>query len=166
MENLQTKGIWRARCYDPQGNLKWEDNWTNIVVNEGLDYSLGVALNGSTQTTTWYLGITAGNPTTDATDTMSSHSGWTEVTAYDETDRQTWTPGSVSGQSVDNSGTPATFTGNTDGTTVGGAFLVSDSTKGGTSGTLFSVGAFSVGNKTLDSGDILQVTAEYSTSSS
>lgn len=163
---IGTKGVWKARCFDPEGNLKWEDSWDNIVVDEGLDYALGATLTGATQTTTWYVGLTDGTPTTDGGDTMSSHAGWTEVTAYSEADRQTWTAGSVASQTVDNSGSPATFTGDTNGTTVGGAFLVSDNTKGGTSGTLFSVGAFQAGDKTLDNGDTLEVTAEYSNSSS
>lgn len=162
---IGTKGVWKARCFDPEGNLKWEDGWDNIVVDEGLDYALGATLTGATQTTTWYVGLTDGTPTTAGGDTMSSHAGWTEVTAYSEADRQTWTAGSVASQTVDNSGSPATFTGDTNGTTVGGAFLVSDNTKDGTSGTLFSVGAFQAGDKTLDNGDTLEVTAEYSNNS-
>ena len=165
-EKIGTKGVWKVRCYDTSGSLKWEDNWENLVVNEGLDYALGATLTGATQTTSWFVGLTDGDPTPAAGDTMGSHAGWEEVTAYDEAARQAWTGGSVSSQTVDNSASPATFTGSTNGTTVGGAFLVSDDTKGGTTGTLFSAGAFQAGNKTLDDGDTLEVTAEYSNSSS
>ena len=89
---------------------------------------------------------------------MSSHSGWNEVTAYDETSRPALSLGTVSNKSVDNSANKAEFTINANDTTVGGAFITTDSTKGGTSGTLYGVGAFSAGDKTLDDGDLLQVT--------
>jgi hypothetical protein len=83
------------------------------------------------------------------------------VTAYDEAARQTWTDGGVSSQSVSNSASPATFTISTDGTTVGGLFLTSVSTKGGTTGTLYAAGAFSAGDKSLDDNDTLDVTATF-----
>lgn len=162
---MKTKGLWTAKCYDKEGNLKWEDGWKNRVPNDALDYSLEASLTGGTQTTTWYVGLTGESPTTDASDTMGSHSGWSEITDYSETARPEWVPGSVSDQSVDNSASVASFTGSTNGTTVGGAFLVSDDEKGGTSGTLFSVGAFEAGDKTLDDGDTLEVTVEVSNSS-
>lgn len=157
-------GHWAVTIRDPQGNVIREDAFQNIVVNEGLDELLTQALNGGTQTTTWYLGLTDGTPTTAAGDTLSSHDGWTEVTDYDETNRVEWASGSVSGQSIDNSDSVATFTISTDGTTVGGAFLASDDTKSGTTGTLYAVGAFSGGDVTLSSGSTLEVTATFTTS--
>jgi hypothetical protein len=43
--------------------------------------------------------------------------------------------------------------------TVGGAFLISDNTKGGTTGTLFSAADFqSPGDRTVVSGDTLNIT--------
>ena len=92
---------------------------------------------------------------------MSDHSGWTEVTAYDESARPQVTWGSVSGGSVDNSANKATFTINADNTTIGGLFLSTNSTKGGTTGLLYGGGAFTGGDKTLSNGDTLsaQVTA-------
>jgi hypothetical protein len=92
---------------------------------------------------------------------MSSHCGWTEVTAYDEAARQAFTPGSVASQSVNNSASKAVFTISSS-VTVGGAFLVSNSTKGGTTGTLYSAGAFSGGNRALVDDDVLNVQATFS----
>lgn len=162
--SVHVMGHWHIRAFDPDGNLIHEDEIHNIVVNEGLDHLLDVTLSAATQTATWYVGLTDGNPTTDPTDTLSSHAGWTEVTAYDETNRPEWVDGGVSSQSVDNSGSTATYTINSGSTTIGGAFLASDNTKGGTTGILYSVGAFSGSDVTLSSGSTLEVTATFTTS--
>lgn len=159
--NAKMQGLWKITCRDKDGNIKWEDEWENAVVNAGLDHALDATLSGGTQTTTWYVGLTDGTPTVAAGDTMSSHAGWAEVTAYDEAARVTWTDGGVSGQSVDNSASAATFTISTNGTTVGGAFLTSVSTKGGSTGILYAAGAFSAGDKSLDDNDTLDVTATF-----
>lgn len=160
---VQVMGHWQIQAFDPDGNLVAEDQWDNLVVNEGLDELLIQALTGGTQTSTWYIGLTTGTPTPAAGDTMSSHAGWTEQQGYDEAARQTWSPGAVSGQSVDNSGSVATFTITSDSTTVGGGFLTSDNTKGGSTGKLYSVGAFSGGDITLSAGSTVQVTATFTT---
>lgn len=145
-------------CRDAFGNLKWTDEFDNLVVTAGLNDSLDKHFKGSSYTAAWYVGITAGTPTFAAGDTMSSHGGWTEVTAYDEAVRQTLTLGTVSAGSVDNSANKARFTISSNSTTIGGAFVVTNSTKGGTSGTLYGGGALSGGNKTLDDNDTLDVT--------
>lgn len=155
---------WYVTHKDKNGNIKDQFPFSNLITDEGLDYSLGVTLNGVTQISSWYIGLTDGSPTTDPTDTMSSHSGWTEITDYDESTRQEWVSGAVSSQTIDNSGSPAVFTFNADGVTVGGAFLVSDNTKDGTSGTLYAVGAFNKGDKVFDIGDTVEITATFQTS--
>jgi len=66
--------------------------------------------------------------------------------------------GAVSGQSVDNSGAPEVFTISANDTVIGGAFLSTTATKGGTVDTLYGGGAFTAGDKTLDDGDTLTVT--------
>jgi len=159
-------GTFQFRCYDPWGNLKWEDTAHNLTVNVGLDHILGVTFKGNAQSTTWYLGLTDSAPTVDAGDTMGSHAGWAEVTAYDEADRQEWVQSTISSQSIDNSGTKASYSINADATTIGGGFMVDDPTKGGTSGTLLCVSAFGGGDKTADAGDTLEVQYTYSAASS
>lgn len=157
---------YHVEAYDPDGNLKWEEDFPNLVVNEGLDDALDKHLKGSTYTAAWYVGLTDGTPTPAAADAMDSHAGWTEVTAYDEATRQTLTLGAVASQSVDNVGNEATFTISTNGTTIGGAFVTTDDTRGGTTGTLYGVGAFTAGDKTLDDDDSLQVTVTLTASAS
>lgn len=144
----------------------WEEQFENLVVNEGLDDALDKHLKGSAYTAAFYVGLTDGTPTPAAADAMDSHAGWTEVTAYDEANRQTLTLGSVSGQSVDNSASKAVFTISANGTTIGGAFVTTDNTKGGSTGTLYGVGAFTAGDKTLDDDDVLNVTVTCTASAS
>lgn len=154
---LGLSGYWTVVCKGPDGQEKWRDSFHNTIVNAGLDHALDATLSAGTQITTWYVGLTDGTPTVAAGDTMSSHAGWAEVTTYSESVRQTWTDAGVSSQSVTNSASTADFSIN--GTaTVGGAFLTSNSTKGGTTGTLFAAEAFSGGDKSLTSGDTLSVT--------
>jgi len=165
-ETIKLGDLFEVECFDKHGNLKWRDTIKNLVVDEGLDDVLDKYLKGSSYTAAHYVGLTDGTPTFAAGDTMASHAGWTEVTAYDETVRQTATWGTVSGKSVDNSANKAVFTISTNATTIGGAFLVTDSTKGGTTGTLYGGGAFSAGDKTLDDGDVLNVTVTASAAAS
>lgn len=163
---MTRKTHYKIECVGKDGKLKWVEEFDNLVVTEGLNDSLDKHLKGSTYTAAWYIGLTAGSPSPAAGDTMSSHAGWTEVVAYSQANRVAVTFGSVSGGSVDNSGSPASFSINADTTTIGGAFLVTNNTKSGTTGILYGVGAFSAGNKVLDNGDTLNVTITCSASAS
>jgi hypothetical protein len=148
----------RVVARDKYGEIKWVEEFENLVVNVGLDDSLDKHLKGSGYTAAWYVGLTDGTPTVAAGDTMASHAGWVEVTAYDEAVRQTLTLGAVSGQSVDNVGNEAVFTISANGTVLGGAFVTTASDKGGGTGTLYGGGAFTAGDKTLDDDDTITVT--------
>lgn len=139
------------------GKVIWVEEFDNLVVDEGLNDSLDKHLKGSTYTAAWYVGITTGTPTFAAADTMSSHAGWTESTVYSDSVRRTLTLGTVTAKSVDNSASKAVFNINGSGT-VGGAFVVTNSTKGGSTGTLYGGGAFTGGNRSVISGDTLNVT--------
>lgn len=136
----------------------------NLVVNEGLNALLNIMFNGSTQITTWYLGIFEGNYTpvaglTAATVTASS----TECTAYASATRPEYVEAAASSQSITNSASRASFVFNAT-KTVYGAFLVSNSTKSGTTGTLFSAARFSSA-KAVESGDELLLTYTFSAAS-
>lgn len=151
------ENFFKVECFDKDGNLKWTEEFDNLVVNVGLDDSLDKHLKGSGYTAAWYVGLTDSSPSPAAADTMSSHGGWTEADDYDETTRETLTLGTVSGQSVDNSASKASFTINAT-ATIGGAFICSDSTKNGTTGILYGVGAFTGGNRSVVDDDVLNVT--------
>lgn len=163
-EQLRPRTRYTLECRRADGSLRWADDIYNTVVNVGLDDVLSQYLKGSAYTAAFFVGLISATPTIAATDTMASHAGWTEVTAYSEAVRQALVLGAVSGQSVDNAASKAVFSIN--GTvTVGGAFLTTNSTKGGTTGTLFSAAAFAAGNRSTLSGDTLNVTATITAAS-
>lgn len=166
-EAAQATGKYSVECRDKDGNLKWTAESKNLVVNVGLQYMAGTALTSVTQITTWYLGLYGSGATNSpaAGNTMASHTSWTEVTDYSNANRVTAsfaTATTASPSVVTNTASPAVF--NINGTTtVGGAFLTSDNTKGGATGTLFSAADFgSPGDRSVVSGDTLSVTYTFS----
>ena len=166
-EEAKATGLFEIKCHDKDGNLKWEAQSKNLVVNVGLQYMAGSALTSVTQITTWYIGLygAGASNTPAAGDTMSSHAGWTEVVAYSNATRvaATFVTATAANPSVvTNTASPATF--NINGTTtVGGAFLTSGSAKSGTAGTLFSAADFgSPGDRSVVSSDTLSVTYTFS----
>lgn len=172
-EFIKACGFYTVECFKSDGSLRWKDTIENLIVNAGLDDILDKYWKGSSYTAAHYVGLLqiAGSPAVAAADTMSSHSGWTEFTGISNSPnvRQTLTLGAVSGQSVDNSASKASFTVaaiSPESQSVDGAFVTTDSTLGGTSGTLVSAGLFSGGSKTVGNGDTLNVTYTNSMSSS
>jgi hypothetical protein len=147
--------VFEAR--DKDDNLLWEETVFNLTVNEGLNDILNRYWKGSSYTAAHYIGLTGNSPTVAAADTLASHAGWTEVTAYSESNRQALTLGTVAAQSVNNSASKATFTINDDGVDIGGAFVATNNTKGGTTGVLVGGAALSA-NRTLNTGDTLTIT--------
>lgn len=166
-EVAKATGKFLIECFDKDGNLKWRAEESNLVVNVGLQYMAGTALTSVAQITTWYIGLygAGASNTPAAGDTMASHAGWTEVTPYSNATRPsaTFATATTANPSVvTNSASPASFTINAT-QTVGGAFLVSNSTKGGSTGTLFSAADFqSPGDRSVVSGDTLNVTYTFS----
>jgi len=162
-EGAKATGKYTVECYDKDGNLKWKAETPNLVVNVGLQYMAGVALTSTAQITSWYIGLygAGASNTPAATDTMSSHIGWTENTTYSNATRPAATFAAATNANpsvVTNSASVAQF--NINGTTtIGGAFLTSNNTKGGSTGTLFSAADFqSPGDRSVTSGDTLNVT--------
>jgi hypothetical protein len=166
-ETAEATGVYHIECHDKDGNLKWQADSKNLVVNAGLAYMAGTALTSVTQITSWYLGLygAGASNTPAAGDTMSSHAGWTENVTYSNATRvaATFVTATTANPSVvTNSASPAVF--NINGTTtVGGAFLTSGSAKSGTTGTLFSAADFgSPGDRSVVNSDTLSVTYTFS----
>lgn len=128
-----------------------------MITNVGLDYCLNAALHGTTPISTWYLGliVDTGFTAIAPADTMGSHAGWTESSAYAETTRREWIEGASSGQSITNA-TPVAFT-STATQTIKGYFITSVATKGGTTGTLLIARLFST-DRALLPGQQLTIT--------
>lgn len=164
-ESVGAGGVFTATCVGPDGQVKWTETFHNLVVNEGLVSMNNTYFKGAGYTAAWYLGLVSGatSPTYAAGNTLASHSGWTELvpgTAYTG-NRPAVTFGSPT------SANPSVITSSAvsysmlvNSTVVAGAFLCT--VDSGTSGTLFSAGSFSGGNKSVDAGDTLNVTYSFS----
>jgi hypothetical protein len=159
VESVEVTGKYVAQCFDAEGNLKWSDEFDNLVTTVGKNDLLDKYLAGTTYTAAWYLGLIGSTSyTTGAAvgDTASSHGGWTEFTGYSQATR---VAPSFSAASSGSKGTSsaASFSINTS-ETVKGTFLISGSVKGGTTGILYSAGTFTGGDKTVANGDVVSVT--------
>ena len=150
--------LYHIECFAPDGSLKWEDNCENLVVDTGLNDILDKRFKGAAYTSADFVGLTDGTPTIAAADTMASHAGWTEIVAYSEGTREALTLGAVATQSVDNSASKASFSITGGASTVGGAFVNTDGTKSGTTGILYGVAAFTGGDRSVFTGDTINVT--------
>jgi hypothetical protein len=156
--NFGTGGFFTVECYGPDGALKWRDDLKNTVTALALNNVLDVFLRNQPQTATWYMGLVdnAGWSAFASGDTMGSHAGWSESTVYSNASRPTWVPGAAASQSITN---PTTTDFNVNASaTLKGLFIASDSTKGGTTGTLFATAAFSGGTQAVNNGDTLKAT--------
>ena len=167
------EGFYKVECRDAEGNLKWNDEFPNLVVAVGKQLLLDTLLRTSGTYTTVgpFLGLINNSTSFAATDTMSSKT-WTELTTYTvggSAVRGTavFAASSSSGTTPSNvttsTATAITYT-MTGSATVYGCFLVTGtgavSTISSTAGTLYSEGNFSTA-KTVTSGDTVTVT--YST---
>lgn len=153
-QGVEVSTLYEFKCYDRHGNIKWETAVHNVVVNEGLNDLLDKYFKGSTYTAAHYIGLKNAG-TASAGDTMASHASWVENQSYSKGARQTATFGTVASQSVDNSASQASFD-ITTATSVAGAFLSTNSTKGGSTGTLYGAADFSAA-RSVSPGDTLNV---------
>jgi hypothetical protein len=167
-EGVGAGGVYTLQCFDKDGKLKWEESSHNLVVNVGLQDMNAKYFAGSSYTATWFIGLIDGpgsGTTIAAGDTMSSHGGWTENVGYSNATRPAATFGTATTANPSeqtNSASPASFNINAT-STIAGAFLVSNSTKSGTTGILFSASDFqSPGDRSVVSGDTLNVTYTFS----
>lgn len=157
-------GVFHVQCVDKDGNIKWEDTFHNLVVNEGLQDLNNKYFKGVTYSAAWYLGLITGpgsGTTYVAGDTLATHTGWTEFTNYSGNRKAVTfgTPTLADPSVISNSASPAAFTITSGGGTVAGAFLASVDT--GTSGILFSEGDFTGGDKVVDTNDTVNVTYTF-----
>jgi hypothetical protein len=165
-EKIQAGGVFHVQCLDKDGNLKWEDQMHNLVVNEGLQNMNTQYFKGSTYTAAFFLGLITGpgsGTTYAAADTLASHAGWTEYTDYSGA-RKAVTFGTATTADpsvISNSASPSSFTISGGGGVVAGAFLCT--VDSGTSGVLFSEADFQApGDRTVVAGDTLNVTYTFS----
>ena len=172
-EGMGVDGQYIVECRDAAGNLKWEEEFPNLVVAVGKQLMLDTLLRTSGTYTTVgpFLGLINNSTTFAAADTMTSKT-WTELTTYTvggsgvrgtAVFAASTSSGSTPSNVTTSTATAITYT-MTGSATVYGCFLVTGSgavsTLSSTAGTLYSEGNFSTA-KTVTSGDTVTVT--YST---
>jgi len=175
-EDMGVHGHYHVVCRDKDGNIKWEEEFPNLVVAIGKQLMLDTLLRTSGTYTTVgpFLGLTNATLTPAATDTMTTLVGggkeFTNYTVGGSAVRGTavFAASSSSGTTPSNVTTSTasaiTYTITGAGGTVYGCFLVTgtgaSSAQSNTSGTLYSEGNFSTA-KVTTAGDTVSVT--YST---
>ena len=163
------KGFWKLAAYENmQARLEnspfWQGEDPNGITDEGIHYLLEVGFRSDAgmpeaQLAPWYAGLidNSGFTGLDPSDTMSSHSGWTESQDYSEAVRQTLAFAAAASRAISDD---VSFTMNAT-KTIEGIFVTSNNVKGGTTGKLWSTAQFSTA-PALVSGNVL--TANYSLS--
>lgn len=160
-EKAQAHGRYEVECYGADGKLKWSDVVENLVTTAGKNFGLDTLFAGSSYTASCVIGL-KGTGTAVVADTQASHASWLEVglanaPAYTGS-RKTpaWSSASAGSKATS---AAASFAITSSGT-VAGCFLNlgGSSTVDNTTGTLYSAGDFTGGNKAVTSGDTLNVT--------
>ena len=148
---VKVHNTYRVECFDKDGRLKWTEVIENTVVTAGLNDLLTQYFKGVTYSAAWYMGL-KGAGSIVAADTLASHAGWTEVTAYTG-NRQAPAFATAAAGSLT---TSAALSFAMNGTyTVAGAFICTVAS--GTSGTLYGGGDFTT-PRSGASGDTLNIT--------
>lgn len=134
----------------------------NLVVTEGLAHMLNVALGGKAKAAGYFLTLFSG--------TAAPAAGWTAASfaataneivsmteGYTSPTRPAWTPVDTNGNTIDNFASVATFNiATASELTVTGAAMLTNSTRGGTTGSLISASKYSAERKFQD-GDAFDV---------
>lgn len=170
-EAMEIHGHFTVECIGADGKVKWTDTIENTVVTVGKNAMLDQSLAGSSYTVTGpYMGLISSTSFSaiSAADTMSSHAGWLEA---GNANAPTYTsPRKTCAWSAASAGSKAlsaalsfaiTGTG-----TIKGGFIVfgsgAVSTIDNTSGTLFSAGLFTGGDRAVSNGDTVNVSYSVS----
>lgn len=146
-----------SECIAADGTVRWRESRYNTVMTAGKNDLLTNYFKGSAYTAAFFVGLVdnASFTAISAADTAASHTGWVESVAYSNSTRPALTLGTASAGSIDNSASKASYTINAT-ATINGAFLITNSTKSGTTGTLYSASSFGATRGVL-SGDTLNV---------
>jgi len=175
-DEMGVHGHYHVVCRDKNGNIKWEEEFPNLVVAVGKQLLLDTLLRTSSTYTTVgpFLGLTNATLTPAATDTMTTLVGggkeFTNYTVSGSPVRGTaafaaaTSTGTTPTNVTTSTASAITYTITGAGGTVYGCFLVTGtgavSTQSSTAGTLYSEGNFATA-KITTAGDTVAVT--YST---
>lgn len=160
IDQVSPRGRFTVVCHGADGREKWRDTINNLVTTVGKNLLLDKIL-GNSAAGAVVMGL-KGTGSAASGDTQASHAGWLEVGGSNAPtytgNRQTPSFSAASaGSKATSSAVSFAMTGSG---TVAGCFINigGSATKDDTTATLFSAGDFSSGNKTVTSGDTLNVT--------
>jgi hypothetical protein len=168
LEAVGLEGVYIATCYDANGVEKWSDTIENLTTNVGRK-NLMDSYFGNTGGGAIVMGLGGANGSSTFTpayaDTQASHAGWFEVgganaPTYSGTRKTpSFSAATNANPSVLSTSAAVVFSMTSSGTVYGAFINVGGSTAiDNTTGTLFSIGAFTAGSKTVTSGDTINVT--------
>ena len=155
---LNLKGKFQVEHRSIAGDLKGIYDVPNGIVDVGLNHILDTQFHNTSAVAAWYIGLVdnVGWTAFADADTLASHSGWSEMTDYTESNRVEWDEDAASSRSITNT-TTADFSVNATGNAKG-IFVSSNNVKtSGNTGTLWSTAAFS-SIVAVANGDTLKVT--------
>lgn len=167
-DNMGLEGVYTFECYDAQGNLKWSDSIGNLTTNVGRKNLLDSYF-ANTGGGAIVMGLAGPNGSATFTpayaDTQASHAGWYEIgganapTYSGNRKTPSFSAATTANPSVLTTASAVVFSMTGSGT-VSGAFINvgGSATIDNTTGTLFSIGAFTAGDKIVTSGDTINVT--------
>jgi hypothetical protein len=137
---------------------QWRGEVPNLVTTVGGNFALDTLLSGSAYTAGWFLGLISATGYTAVAlgDTSAAHAGWTESVAYSNATRPAtaWSAAAAKSKTLS---AGSVFNMNAV-DTIKGCFLINNSAKSGTTGTLYSAGLFTGGDQPVANSNVLTVT--------
>lgn len=169
-EEMAAAGKFYCECRDKDGNLKWVDEFDNLITDEGKKYMLDCALGGQTLTSAYMglissVGYGTGPAAGDTAAQINGTNSWKEAGSSTNFPliANRGTPSfsaAAKNTNVDKATSSAvSFSIITTGGTVKGAIIVINGTSAvaNTTGKLFSAGLFTGGDKIVAVSDTLNV---------
>lgn len=140
----------------------WEKEGDNLITTEGLAHMLNVALGATAKPAGYFLALFSGAAAPAANWTAASFAAAaSEITSmtegYTAATRPTWTAGIATGGQIDNMASVASVTiATASSLNVTGAALLTNSTRGGTTGVLVSASKYAA-TRTFQNGDTYEI---------
>jgi hypothetical protein len=141
-DRLQVGGMFFWEVWGSNGRPLRAGAFRNGILQAGINSLLDTFFRYGTAPAAFYLGIIddSGYTALASDDTMASHSGWIEVTNYTAATRPAWGPEAAAAGLL-TATAPCSFVMNAS-KTAKGLFVCTESTKGGSTGTLWAHGLF------------------------
>jgi hypothetical protein len=160
-EEMRAHGRYDVVCLDKDGNIKWSETMPNLVTTVGKNFALDTLFAGSAYTAALVMGL-KGVGTAVIGDTQASHAAWLEQglanapTYTGSRKTPAWSAASAGSKVMS---AAASFAITSSGT-VAGCFMnmAGSASIDSTTGTLYSAGDFTGGNKAVANLDTLNVT--------